>query len=125
MDAATGKPIWKKNVAVTSNNNAPPAPPPKGNGPVWPGTQYGIEDYSAVDQNSTSNNNNPTLYAGVSNMGFNFFLTNKTSHEDYVSPMIDQIKNGVGNGTITAIDVKTGKIKWCIQHHFRPGYRLL
>lgn len=38
MDAVTDKPIWTKNVAVTYHNNALPAPPPKGSGPVWPGT---------------------------------------------------------------------------------------
>jgi outer membrane protein assembly factor BamB len=26
--------------------------------------------------------------------------------------MIDQIENGIGNGTITSIDIKTGKANW-------------
>ncbi|HZD33567.1 MAG TPA: PQQ-binding-like beta-propeller repeat protein, partial [Nitrososphaeraceae archaeon] len=106
MDAATGEPIWTKNVAVTYHNNVLPGLPPNGSGPVWPGTQYGIEDYSATSLD------NKSLYVAVSNMGFNFFLTNKTSHEGYLSPMIDQIKNGVGNGSIISIDIATGKTNW-------------
>jgi outer membrane protein assembly factor BamB len=30
----------------------------------------------------------------------------------YLIPEINMIKNGIGNGTITAIDLKTGKTKW-------------
>jgi PQQ enzyme repeat len=30
----------------------------------------------------------------------------------YKVPAIDSIKNGIGNGTIIVIDLKTGKTKW-------------
>lgn len=104
MDAKTGKPIWTKTVGTIYRDDAMPAPPPDGSGPVWPGTQYGVESYSATD--------NDTLYVASSSMGFNFFLENKTTNVGYLVPLIDQIENGIGNGTITAIDLKTGETKW-------------
>lgn len=104
MDAKTGKPLWTKTIGTIYRDNVLPAPPPNGSGSVWPGTQYGVESYSATD--------NDTLYVASSSMGFNYFLENKTSNYGYLVPALDDIKNGIGNGTITAIDIKTGKTKW-------------
>lgn len=41
-------------------------------------------------------------------MAANFF----SSQGGHADPVFDAIENGVGNGTITAIDINTGKIKW-------------
>jgi outer membrane protein assembly factor BamB len=42
-------------------------------------------------------------------MGYNFFVNGT---EGWLVPEFNAIKNGIGNGTITAIDMKTGKTKW-------------
>jgi glucose dehydrogenase/plastocyanin len=99
MDGTTGKPLWWNVIGTLYRTDAKPSI--NGSGEIWPGTQYGIEAYSAVD--------NDTVYVASSSMGFNFVDTGTTGHVD---PVFDAIANGVGNGTITAIDVKTGKIKW-------------
>lgn len=99
LDAKTGKVIWNDTVGIRYNNDAPITA--QGSGTVWPGTQYGVEAYHA--------NDNDTVYAAVSNMGFHFFAQSPSGK---VVPAFDAIKNGVGNGTITAVDMKTGKIKW-------------
>ena len=100
MDAATGKPLWSNVIGTLYRTDAIPSI--NGSGEIWPGTQYGIEAYSAADQNGT-------VYVASSSMGFNFFVNGTGGHVD---PVFDAIANGVGNGTITAIDIKTGKIKW-------------
>jgi alcohol dehydrogenase (cytochrome c) len=100
MDAATGEEIWWKTIGTTHRTYAMPSP--NGSGEVWPGPQYGVEAYSAVD--------NDTVYAASSSMGFNYFTDRKLG--GHAVPLLDSIINGVGNGTITAIDVKTGNIKW-------------
>jgi alcohol dehydrogenase (cytochrome c) len=100
MDAATGKPLWWNVIGTLYRTYA--IPRINGSGEVWPGSQYGIQAYSAVDKD--------TVYVASSSMGFNFFV-NGTSVA-HVDPVFDSIANGVGNGTITAMDIKTGKIKW-------------
>jgi outer membrane protein assembly factor BamB len=60
---------------------------------------------------ATANDNN-TAYFAVENMGpVNFFPT----HED---PIFSAKGNGLGNGTVTAVDIKTGKIKWVYPTEF-------
>lgn len=100
LDAATGKPIWWKNIAVLYRDNVPPMP--NGSGVVWPGPGCGIEAYTASD--------NSTVYAAVSNQGAIYFSGPGT--EGNVVPAFDAMPNGMGNGSITALDLKTGKIKW-------------
>jgi len=100
LDAETGKVLWWRNVAV--NYRTDTIPLANGSGEVWPGGDEGIEAYSAVD--------NSTVYAAVSNMGFNFFSGPGT--EGYLVPVFDAIENGIGNGSIIALDLKTGNIKW-------------
>ena len=99
MDAATGKPLWWKTIGTLYRTDT--IPRINGSGEVWPGTQYGIEGFSAID--------NGTVYVASSSMGFNFFVNGT---EGKAVPVFDSIANGVGNGTITAIDLKTGNIKW-------------
>jgi alcohol dehydrogenase (cytochrome c) len=102
LDAATGKIIWKFPVGIQYNSDAKVTA--KGTGPVWPGSQGGVEYATA--------NDNKTAYFAVSNMGpDNFFPT----HED---PIFSAKGNGLGNGTVTAVDIKTGKIKWVYPTEF-------
>ena len=97
MNASTGEPFWWTNLAVTYNVDKPATP--DGKYVTWPGPGHGLEAYSAVD--------NDTLYADVSNMGMRYFST-----DDDVAPDFDAIANGIGNGSINAVDLATGKIKW-------------
>lgn len=101
LDASNGRVIWNKTLGVQYQSNADPQT--FGSGTVWPGTQYGIEAYHANDGNTT--------YFAVSNMGFNYFK-DKQGTSGHLVPVFDAIENGVGNGTITAVDLKTGMIKW-------------
>lgn len=101
LDAANGHVLWNKTLGIQFRTNVDPQP--LGSGAIWPGTQYGIEAYNANDGNKT--------YFAVSNMGFNYFK-DKTSTSGHVVPLFDAIKNGVGNGTIFAVDTKTGNIAW-------------
>jgi alcohol dehydrogenase (cytochrome c) len=101
LDSADGRIIWNDTLGVQFRTDAEPQP--YGSGAVWPGTQYGIESYNA--------NDGETAYYAVSNMGFNYFMTPDAS-DDYIVPLFDAIENGVGNGTVTAVDIKTGQIKW-------------
>ena len=55
-------------------------------------------------------NDNHTAYLAVTNMAYNFF----SSEGGRVAPSF----NAIGNGTITAIDIKTGKIKWVYPTEF-------
>ncbi|MCE5338314.1 MAG: PQQ-binding-like beta-propeller repeat protein [Methanomicrobiaceae archaeon] len=96
MNASTGKPVWWNNLAVTYNVDKQAAP--SGSDVVWPGPGHGLEAYTAVD--------NDTLYADVSNMGMRYFT------DGHVEPAFDAIANGIGNGSVTAVDLATGEIKW-------------
>lgn len=102
MDAATGKPIWWKNLAYLYRATAKPSI--NGSGEVWPGTQNGVEAYTAVD--------NDTLYAAISNTATNYFINKTNSSDGYVKPYFKSMPNGIGNGSIDAVDLSTGKIKW-------------
>jgi alcohol dehydrogenase (cytochrome c) len=99
MDKATGKPIWWRNVAVLYRANV--SAMPNGSGAIWPGSADGIESYSAFDENS--------LYVAVTNRGMNFF---SRPGEGHAEPAFASMPNGIGNGSITALDLKSGKIKW-------------
>jgi alcohol dehydrogenase (cytochrome c) len=101
MDAATGSPIWWTNVAHTYRVEAQAAE--NGSGEVWPGPGHGVESYSAVD--------NSTVYLAASSMGMNYFL-------GHVDPVFDSIENGIGNGSITALDLTTGEVKWKVPTDF-------
>lgn len=59
-------------------------------------------------------NDNHTAYFAVTNMAYNFF----SSEGGRVAPSFNAIANGIGNGTITAIAIKTGKIKWVYPTEF-------
>jgi alcohol dehydrogenase (cytochrome c) len=101
LDASNGHVVWNNTLGIQFRTNTDPQP--LGSGAVWPGTQYGVEDYNANDGNKT--------YFAVSNMGFNYFK-DKKSTSGHLVPLFDAIENGVGNGTIFAVDIKTGNITW-------------
>ncbi len=100
MNASTGKPIWWKNVAVTLNTGSIPLP--NGSVEVWPGADHGVEDWTAFD--------NTTLYAAVSNNGYSFFSGPGTG--GHVAPIFNASDTGIGNGSIIALDLATGNVKW-------------
>jgi glucose dehydrogenase len=52
-----------------------------------------------------------SCYTHLNNLFFYNIVYNMASVV-HIDPVFDSIANGVGNGTITAMDIKTGKIKW-------------
>ena len=105
MDAATGKVIWSKTLG--SQYNTDTIPLPNGSGMVW---SYGIFNYHAVDDNNT-------LYISATNRGLNYF-TNGIAGYRIAAP--HTIEEGLRNGTIAALDLRTGKVKWQYQTEFPP-----
>jgi alcohol dehydrogenase (cytochrome c) len=101
LNTTTGKPIWWMTLGIVYRDFAKPAP--NGSGVVWPGTQNGVEAYVANDNN--------TVYAAVSNTGV-IYYTDEKNHTGHVVPAFSAMPNGIGNGSIVAIDIKTGNIKW-------------
>ena len=96
LDATNGHILWKLPVGVEYNQDAKVTA--NGSGPVIPSSGGGVEYANA--------NDNKTAYFAVGNTGpVNFFPT----HED---PIFSAKGNGLGNGTVTAVDIKTGKIRW-------------
>ena len=103
MDAETGDEIWWETIGTTYRNYSIPKPVSEGgSGEVWPGTQGGVEAFHAID-------NNNTLYVATSSGAFNYFVTGLSG---YLEPLFEEMENGIGNGTITAIDMRDGSIKW-------------
>lgn len=99
MNASTGKPIWWTNVAFLYRSNVPAML--NGSGAVWPSPSGGVMAYSAFDENN--------IYVAVTNQGMNYFSSPGAGHAE---PAFDSMLNGIGNGSITALDLKTGKVKW-------------
>ncbi len=106
MNAATGKELWWKTMGGSYHTDTIPLP--KSSGPVW---TYGIDAYHAVD-------NHNSLYVTTNGRGLNFFTNGISGHR------IPLTKNSIGlgyrNGTITAVDMKTGMIKWNYRVDFPP-----
>lgn len=100
LNATTGELVWQQLLGVVYRDFALPAP--NGSGVVWPGTQMGVEDFTATDNN--------TVYAAVSNQGVIYYLGPGLS--GHVVPAFDAMPNGIGNGSIYALDLATGNIKW-------------
>lgn len=99
MDAFTGKPLWWTTLGTLYRSNVDPKI--NGSGLVIPGAA--IQGYHAID-------NNNTLLVATSSDAYNFFA--KGVEEGFLKPVINATKSGIGNGTITAIDIKSGKLKW-------------
>ena len=100
MDAATGKPVWWKVVGTIYGNNVDPKI--NGSGLVIPGATGGVQAYHAVD-------NDNSIYLATTTTTGNYFLKGENA---FAEPVLNATKSGIGNGTITSIDIKTGKIKW-------------
>ncbi len=107
MDALTGKEIWWKEAEKQYNTNTDPSP--TGSGIIW---SYGIFNYHAVDD---SNN---TLYITSTNRGVNYFTDKGVSGHRTAPP--HTIEQGLKNGTIIAMDLRTGKTIWQYQTEFPP-----
>jgi alcohol dehydrogenase (cytochrome c) len=101
MDALTGKPIWWTTLGTIYGTNVDPQR--NGSGLVMPGASGGAQAYHAVD------NNDNTLYFATTSTAQNFFLKGENA---FAEPVMNATKSGIGNGTITALDTKTGHIKW-------------
>jgi alcohol dehydrogenase (cytochrome c) len=101
LNAEDGKLLWNDTIGVQFRTGADPTP--YGSGEVWPGANHGVEAYNA--------NDNDTAYYAVSNMGYNYFQ-NTQGTSGHLEPVFNAIDNGIGNGTIVAVDIKTGNIKW-------------
>jgi alcohol dehydrogenase (cytochrome c) len=106
MDASTGKEIWWKTLGKQYNTDTIPLP--NGSGMVW---SYGVDDYHAVDNNSN------TLFITATNRGVNYFTDGIAGHK-IAAP--HTIKQGHLNGTIIAMDLRTGNIKWQYPTAFPP-----
>jgi alcohol dehydrogenase (cytochrome c) len=106
MDAATGRELWWETMGRDYHTDTIPSP--KGSGPVW---TYGIDAYHAVD-------NHNSLYLTTNGRGLDFFTNGISGHR------IPLTRNSIGlgyeNGTITALDMKTGMMKWNYRVDFPP-----
>ena len=104
MDARTGQEIWWKTLGEQYRTDVAPAP--NGSGMVW---SYGVYNYHAVD--------NDTLYISATNRGLNYFTDGISGHKISAPNSIEQ---GLVNGTIMALDINTGEIKWQLQTKYPP-----
>lgn len=105
MDGKTGDEIWWKTLGKPININR--IPTPNGTGLIW---AYGVYNYHAVDSNNT-------LYVTATNRGLEFFTDGLSGHKKAAPNTIEQ---GLKNGTIYAVDILTGKIKWEFDTEFPP-----
>ena len=64
-----------------------------------------MEAYKPITQLDNDN----LLYLATTSTTQNFFLNGENA---FAEPVINATKSGIGNGTITSIDIKTGKIRW-------------
>jgi alcohol dehydrogenase (cytochrome c) len=109
MDAATGTPLWWTNVVYTQNVDQNPTP--TGTDTVWPGPGAGVEAFTATDGKYVYVAGSSTPVKYYSQQPSNLQGTGLLSEGGAV-PVFDAINNGYGNGTITALDLKTGKVVW-------------
>lgn len=104
MDAISGKEIWwttlGKQIGIEK------APSPDGTGMTW---SHGVYNFHAVD--------NDTLYITSTNRGLNFFTDGLSGHKEAPDESIEQ---GLVNGTIYAIELKNGNVKWKIDTEYPP-----
>jgi alcohol dehydrogenase (cytochrome c) len=104
MDALNGKEIWWTSLGRQVNTDSPPSP--SGSGMIW---SYGIYNYHAVDED--------TLYITATNRGLNFFTDGLSGHKEDPENSIEQ---GLVNGSIYALDKKSGNVKWKIDTDYPP-----
>jgi glucose dehydrogenase len=119
MDSATGKEIWWKTLGKQINADAIPSP--SGSGMIW---VSGIFNYHAVDSGDN------TLFVSATNRGVNHFTGNNSDDgrgggsgggiAGYRIPAPHTMELGLHNGTIFAMDLRTGLIKWQYDTEFPP-----
>ncbi len=109
MDATTGNPIWW--VTLTALQNPDQNPTPQGTDVVIPGPGAGIEAFTATDGTK--------VYAAVTNTAGRYYSQQPpflagtgTLLEGGFVPDFSVFPNGYANGSITAVDIRTGKIAW-------------
>jgi alcohol dehydrogenase (cytochrome c) len=109
MDAATGSPLW--NVNLIQLQNVDQNPMPNGTDIVMPGPGEGIEAFTATDSRY--------VYAAASNQAGRYysqqpsFLSGTGAlSEGGMVPDFNTIASGYANGSISAVDLKTGKVAW-------------
>jgi alcohol dehydrogenase (cytochrome c) len=109
MDAANGTPLWWVNVIYTQNLGQNPVP--QGTDVVWPGPGAGVEAFTATDGSKVyvAGSSTPVRYYSEQP---SFLSGTGQLSEGGAVPVFTAIDNGYGNGTISAIDLKTGKIVW-------------
>jgi alcohol dehydrogenase (cytochrome c) len=112
MNATTGTPIWWNNVIYTQNVDQNPTP--TGTDTVWPGPGAGCEAFTATD--------GKYVYVAATSTPKQYFSQQPSFlkgtgllSEGGAIPVFSAIPNGFGNGTITALDIKTGKVVWQFQ----------
>jgi len=101
LNATNGDPIWWKTLGFHYREWA--SPQINGSGIVWPGTQNGIEAYAAADEEN--------VYVAISGGAYEYFVNGT---EGYLVPRFDfpGMENGIGNGSVIALNLKTGDIVW-------------
>lgn len=114
MDAATGKVIWSKILGKQYNTDTIPLS--TGSGMVW---SYGIFNFHAID------NDNNSLYVSATNRGLNYFTDSYGNDggirvAGHTVPAPHTIERGLSNGTIVAMDLRTGKVRWQYPTEFPP-----
>jgi alcohol dehydrogenase (cytochrome c) len=102
MDAATGAELWWRTMGTPIRTDT--IPQPNGSGVVW---TDGIHSYHAIE--------GYTLYFSTSTRGLNYFTDGVGGHK--IAPP-DTIREGHKNGTITAVDMRTGDVLWQYQTEF-------
>ena len=106
MDATTGKEIWWSTIGPHYNTESIPSR--IGSGMIW---FYGISNYHAVDDASH------TLYISATNRGVNYFTDGIAGHKNTAA---HTIQDGLHNGTIIAMNLLNGKVKWQYETKFPP-----
>ena len=106
MDATTGKEVWWRTIGPHYNTESIPSR--NGSGMIW---FYGISNYHAVDDASK------TLYISATNRGVNYFTDGIAGHKK-TAP--HTIQDGLRNGTIIAMNLLNGKVKWQYATKFPP-----
>ncbi|WP_172602047.1 PQQ-binding-like beta-propeller repeat protein [Candidatus Nitrosocosmicus franklandus] len=104
MDALSGDEIWWTTLGNQIGTDK--IPMPEGTGMIW---SYGVYNYHAID--------NDTIYLTATNRGLNFFTDGISGHKEAPD---DSIEQGLVNGTIYAIELKNGNIKWKIDTEYPP-----
>jgi alcohol dehydrogenase (cytochrome c) len=104
MDPKSGAEIWWRTLGLQHKTDQNPQP--NGSGMIWAG---GVYNFHAVDNN--------TLFISATNRGLNFFTDGISGHKVAAHNTIEQ---GLYNGSIYALELATGMIKWEYEVKYPP-----